>query len=89
MEPTVEFPPAIPFTLQATAVLLVPDKIAVYWAEVPSVTLLAPVKVKVIAGGGGAGASKVTERLCEMAGSARLVAMMVTDDDFGAVAGAL
>jgi hypothetical protein len=89
MEPTVEFPPATPFTLHLTCVLLLPETLAVYCALVPTVTLFAPLNDSVTLGGGGGGEISETERLCETVGSATLVALMVTAEDDGTAVGAL
>jgi hypothetical protein len=91
MVPDAEFPPGTPFTLHITCVLLLPETTAVYCALAPSVMLFAPVRVRVTLGGGGGGGGAVnaTLMLCEIEGSARLVAVMVTTEDEGALAGAL
>ena len=85
MEPVVAFPPAIPFTLQVTPALL-PVTVATYCDDVPSVTVAAPVRVKVM-GGGRAG--RVTAELWATDGSATLVAVMVTFEDPGVFVGAV
>jgi hypothetical protein len=86
MVPFVAFPPATPFTVQVTAVLVLPVTVATYCDAVPQVTVVAPARVSFTLGGGGA--SRVTTRLCETAGFATLVAVIVTFGDCGAVAGA-
>jgi hypothetical protein len=94
MVPTVALPPAVPFTAQETPVLLVPVTAAEYWDDVPSVTLLAPEIAMVIVGvlpplTVGGGVARATERLLDADGSAALVAVMVTLEDCGALAGAV
>jgi hypothetical protein len=91
MLPTLAFPPTIPFTLQVTAVSEVPVTTAVYCAESPSMTVVAPESATVTLPppGGLGGAASLTVRLRETAGSATLVAVIVTDEDLGIVAGAL
>ena len=89
MVPAVEFPPAIPFTLHVTCLLLLPETVAVYCAVPPTVTLFAPLNDSVTTGGGGGGDTSETERLCETVASATLVAVTVTVEDDGAALGAL
>jgi hypothetical protein len=69
--------------------LELPVTIAVYCDEVPSVTLVGPLKASVTTGGGGAGAVSVTVRLRATDGFATLAAVIVTFDDWGALAGAV
>jgi hypothetical protein len=88
MVPSVAFPPVTPFTLQVTRVFELPLTVAVYCEELPKVTLVAPLRVSVTVGGGG-GAAIVTTRLCATEGTATLVAVMVTFEVGGAVAGAV
>jgi hypothetical protein len=88
MVPFAAFPPATPFTLQFTAVFALPVMVAVYCDVVPSVTLVAPLKVRPGVGGGG-GVASVATRFCDTEESATLVAVMVTLDDGGSLAGAL
>ena len=85
--PSVALPPFTPFTLQFTAVFVLPVTVATYCEEVPQVTVVAPPSVIVTAGG--VGASRTTTRLCETAGLAILVAVIVTFEDCGAVLGAV
>jgi hypothetical protein len=87
MEPSVAFPPVIPFTLQTTEVFTLPVTVATYCDEVPQVTVVAPPRVSVT--DGGCGASRTTTRLWETAGFATLVTVIVTFDDCGACAGAV
>jgi hypothetical protein len=88
--PAAAFPPATPFTLQATPVFVLPATAAVYCDEVPRVTLVAPLRVKVtgpsvVVFGGTASA---TGRLFDTVGAATLVAVIVMFGDCGALAGA-
>jgi hypothetical protein len=88
--PTAAFPPATPSTLQATPVFVLPVTAAVYCDEVPRVTLVAPLRVKVtgpsvVVFGGAASA---TGRLFDTVGAATLVAVIVMFGDCGALAGA-
>jgi hypothetical protein len=85
MEPTVWFPPTTPFTLQITPVFALPFTTAVYCDEFPKVTLVVPVRVSVTGGGG---AASVTFRFRATEESAMLVALIVTVEEPGAVAGA-
>jgi hypothetical protein len=87
MVPSVAFPPATPFTVQVTPVFVLPFTVATYWDDVPQVTVVDPARVSVTLGG--CGASRTTTRLCETAELATLVALMVTFDGCGAVAGAV
>ena len=90
MDPAVRLPPTTPFTLQTTPVFELPVTVAAYCDEVPSVTLVAPVRLSVTrAGGGGGAAAKATVRLCATVESAILVAMIVTFDGWGALVGAV
>ena len=80
MIPTLAFPPATPFTLQASAVSEVPVTIAAYCEEVPSVTLVAPSRSTVTADAPVGVwdcdcAASATTRLCEAVGPATLVAI--------------
>ena len=90
IEPTVAFPPATPFTLQVTSVFVLPVTVAVYCDEVPSVTLDAPLRATITGGGTGVvgGTANATGRLCETDGLATLVAVIITFEDWGALAGA-
>jgi hypothetical protein len=91
MSPTAGLPPATPFTLQSTAVSAVPVTVAAYWAEVPSVTLVGPFRSSVtgvVSKEALDGAESATPRLCEEAGLATLVAVIVTFEDCGALTGA-
>ena len=81
--PTVASPPAIPFTLHSAAVSELPVTVAVYCAEAPSLTVVAPLKDRVMGEPDPfpdvpADATNVTLRLSETDGSATLVAEMVT-----------
>ena len=89
MEPQAAFPPTTPFTLHVTPVFELPLTTAAYCDEVPNLTALAPLNVIVMAGGGGGGATSVTVRLRATEGSAALVAVIVTVDKPGALAGAV
>ena len=80
------FPPTAPFPLQITPVFALPFTIAVYCDEFPKVTLVVPVRVSVTTGGGGA--ASVTFRFRPTEESAMLVALIVTVEEPGAVAGA-
>jgi hypothetical protein len=76
--------------LQITPVFELPVTVATYWDEVPSTTLVAPVRLSVTGGGGGGGAeASATVRLRATVESARLVAVIITVDDGGALAGAV
>jgi hypothetical protein len=88
MDPTVRSPPTTPSTLQMTAVSELPVTVAAYRDEVPSVTVLAPLSASLTGGGGGGGAASVTFRFRATEGSAMLVALIVTVEEPGAVAGA-
>jgi hypothetical protein len=95
MEPTVEFPPATPFTLQVTAVFELPVTVAEYGDTVPSVTLAGPLKTRLteepvpVPPGGCGGAVRRTARPSEARGFATLVAVIVTFEAWGALAGAV
>jgi hypothetical protein len=80
--PTVPFPPADPFTLHTTPVFELPVTVAAYCEDVPSVTVVAPLRESVTTGGGG-GATSATIRLRETVPSAALVAVMVTFEELG------
>ena len=86
INPTVRFPPTTPFTLHVTPVFELPVTAAAYCDEFPNVTVVAPVSVRVTAGGG---ATSVTVRLRATEGSATLVAVIVTFKDPGALVGAV
>jgi hypothetical protein len=93
MNPTLAFPPATPFTLQASALSEVPVTIAAYCEEVPSVTLVAPSRSTVTTDAPVGVcdcdcAASATARLCEAVGLATLVAVIVTCEDCGALVGA-
>ena len=88
INPTVRFPPTTPFTLHVTPVFELPVTVAAYCDEFPNVTVVAPVSVRVTVGGGG-GATSVTVRLRATEGSATLVAVIVTFEEPGALAGAV
>jgi hypothetical protein len=83
MEPTAVFPPATPFTLQVTAVFALPVTVAMYCDVVPSVTLVAPTRVRTTGSSDVvfAGAASATGRLFETVGVAALVAVIVTCED--------
>jgi hypothetical protein len=68
-----------------------PLTVAAYCEELPSVTLVGPLKVRVTVVPPAllAGAASVIARLCETDGSTALVAVMVTFDDAGSFAGAV
>ena len=83
------FPPTIPSTLQMTAASEVPVTTAEYCEEAPSMTVVAPESATVTLGGGGGGATSVTVKLRETEESATLLAVMVSEDERGIVAGAL
>jgi Fe2+ transport system protein B len=84
------FPPATPFTAHPTAVFAVPVTVAVYCENAPSSTLLAPLIVIVSGDGVAAGAAtSVTVTLCDVAMLFALVAVILTLEDAGIVAGAL
>jgi hypothetical protein len=92
MVPTEASPPVIPSTLQVTPALVLPVTVAVYCDEVPSVTLVAPLRVTVTdepPPEGGGGEASVTARLCETEGSAILVAVIVTFEECGSLWGAV
>jgi hypothetical protein len=81
--PKLELPPTTPFTLQITPALVLPVTVAVYCADVPRVTVAAPLTVRVTVDPeppppGGCGATNATTRLCETEESALLVAIIVT-----------
>jgi hypothetical protein len=81
--PTAASPPAIPFTVHSAAVSELPVTVAVYCAEAPSLTVVAPLNDRVMGEPDPfpevpAGATNVTPRLCETDGSATLVAAIVT-----------
>jgi len=86
INPTVRFPPAIPFTLQVTPVFELPVTVAAYCDELPNVTEVAPLSVRVTVGGG---VTSVTVRLRATEGSATLVAVIVTVKDPDTLAGAV
>src|SRR5579859_7305770 len=89
MKPTVAFPPAMPSTLHITSVLADPATVAAYCDVAPSITLVDPLRVTVTTGWlGAAGVVSPTTRLCAVAGSATLAAVMVTVPDPGVLAGA-
>jgi hypothetical protein len=82
MEPTVVFPPATPFTLQVTAVFVLPVTVAMYCAEVASVTVVAPSRARVTGSSDVVfGVASATGRLFETVGVAALVAVIVTFGD--------
>ena len=85
----VRLPPTTPFTLQITPVFEAPVTVAAYCDEFPNVMLVAPLKLRVTVGGGGAGAASLTSRLRETDASAILVAVIVTVEESGDVAGAV
>jgi hypothetical protein len=89
MMPTVWFPPATPFTLQVTPLFELPVTAAANCEDVPSVTVVAPLKLSVTIGGGGGGATSVMVRLPPTAGSATLVAVIVIFEELGSVPGAV
>jgi hypothetical protein len=89
MKPQAAFPPATPFTLHVTPVFALPVTVATYCDEVPNVTAVAPVSVRVMTGGGGGGATSLTVRLRATEGSATLVAVIVTLDGPDVLAGAV
>jgi hypothetical protein len=89
MEPTVRFPPTVPFTLQITPVFELPVTVAAYCDEFPREMLDAPVRVIVTVGGGGGGATSETVRLRITEGSATVVAVIVTFEEPGSTGGAL
>jgi hypothetical protein len=70
-----------------TAVFVLPFTVAAYCEDVPSVTVVMPLRARVTCGAFG-GAS-TTERLCETDGSAILVAVIVTFEDWGGFTGAV
>jgi hypothetical protein len=87
MRPSVWFPPTTPLTFHLTPVFELPLTTAAYCDEVPNVTVVAPVNVRV--GGGGGGATSITVRLCVTELSATLVAVIVTCDELGSTSGAV
>jgi hypothetical protein len=89
MEPRVRLPPTTPLTLHVTLVSELPVTVAEYRDDMPSVTLIAPLRVSVTVRGGGGGVVRVTARLSATDESAALVAVIVTCDDLGFVAGAV
>jgi hypothetical protein len=92
MVPTEASPPFTPSTLQVTPVFVLPVTVAVYCDEVPSVTLVAPLRVTVTVVppcGDVTGEASVTARLWETEVSAMLVAVMVTLADCGLLLGAV
>ena len=95
MEPTVAFPLATPFTLQVTAVFELPVTVAEYCDTVPNVTLAGPLRTRVTAEplpvppGDCGGAVSSTARPSEAIGFATLVAVIVTFEAWGALAGAV
>jgi hypothetical protein len=66
-----------------------PVTIAEYCDDVPSVTVVAPLRVSVTVGGGGVGIASVTLRLRATEGLAMLVAVMVTLEYVGDFDGAV
>jgi hypothetical protein len=83
MVPSTAFPPTTPFTLQVTAVFVLPVTAAMYCDEVPSVTVVAP-SMATVTGSSGvvfAGVASATGRLFETVGVAALVAVIVTFGD--------
>jgi hypothetical protein len=80
MVPTVPFPPADPFTLHITPVFELPFTVAAYCDEVPSVTLVAPLRLSVTVGGG---VTSVMVMLRATVVSAALVALTVTFEALG------
>jgi hypothetical protein len=63
-------------------VFVLPVTAALYCDDVPSVTLLEPLRAIVTVDGGATGAAaRATGRLCETEGLATLVAVMVTFED--------
>jgi hypothetical protein len=92
MKPVWLVPPGIPFTLHVTPVFAEPVTMALYCAEAPSMRDAGPLSASVTEDPppeGGTGAIRVTARLWETEDFARLVAVMVTEFDEGAVAGAV
>jgi hypothetical protein len=91
MVPSVALPPFTPFTFQVTPVFELPLTVATYCEELPRLTLVAPLSVSVTGPPpvGGGGAERVTTRLCATAESAALVALMVTLEPCGGLAGAV
>jgi hypothetical protein len=89
MMPTVWFPPATPFTLQVTPLFELPVTVAANCEDVPSVTVVAPLRLSVRIGGGGGGATSATVRLPATDGSATLVAVIVTFEKPASLAGAV
>jgi hypothetical protein len=91
MVPSVALPPVTPFTFQVTAVFELPLTVATYREELPRLTLVAPLSVSVTGPppGGGGGEVRVTARLCATEPSATLVAVIVTLELCGALAGAV
>ena len=57
--PRLALPPAIPFTLHVTALLLLPVTVAVNGCELPSRTLEAPGVTLTVTGGAGVGTGEV------------------------------
>jgi hypothetical protein len=89
MMPTVWFPPATPFTLQVTPLFELPVTVAAYCEDLPSVTVVAPLRLIVTIGGGGGGETSVMVKLSATEGSATLVAVIVIFEEPAAVAGAV
>jgi len=82
--PTVALPPAIPFTLQVTAVFVVPVTVAVNCCVAP-VTTEALVGLTLTV----TGSTTVTEAEADLVGSATLVAVTVTVAGEGTADGAV
>jgi hypothetical protein len=91
MVPSIALPPVTPFTFQVTPVLELPLTPATYCEELPRLTLVDPLSVSVTGPppDGGGGAARVTARLCATESLATLVAVMVTLEFCGALAGAV
>jgi hypothetical protein len=89
MRPSVWFPPTTPLTFHLTPVFELPVTVAAYCDEVPNVTVVAPLSVRLMVGGGGGGATSMTVRLRATEGSATLTAAIVTVDEPGTLAGAV
>jgi hypothetical protein len=68
-------------------VFVLPFTVAAYCDEVPSVTVVTPLRASVTVGV--VGGSSTTRRVCATDGSATLVAMIVTFEDCGGFAGAV
>ena len=87
MVPVMLLPPVTPFTFQATAVLEVFSTVALNWRVLPRMTVAAVGEIVMVTGGGGF--TMVTVALPMAAGSAVLVAWMVTVAGDGTAAGAV